>query len=443
MAFAPIALYALEVPAGDQPTPFVSDIPGVATIRITMAAIDPSATLLEADQPKRATLKIIRRPLNDDYNDLSDEDESEDEEEEEKEDKSAKGKAKQAAIKKALAIAQKNVEEMEVDGEEDDEDEDSDGDFEVEEFVVCTLDPERHYQQTLDITINEEEEVFFKVVGNYDVYLTGNYVVPAGEQVPDEDSEDEDSDYDMSPDEDELSYGQEDSEDELDDVPNPRITEVASDEEETTPKKLSKTEKKNLKRAADDSAKKDDEPEKKLSKKQLKKLKANDGKAVDATQDTPDKKQVKFAKELEQGPSSSEKKKAPAAAASPAEKKADKPAAEKKETSTKKVVQGITIEDKKVGTGAIAKNGSRLGMRYIGKLTNGKTFDSNTKGKPFAFRLGKGEVIKGWDIGLVGMQVGGERRISIPANMAYGKKSLPGIPANSTLIFDVKLMEVK
>jgi FK506-binding nuclear protein len=77
-------------------------------------------------------------------------------------------------------------------------------------------------------------------------------------------------------------------------------------------------------------------------------------------------------------------------------------------------------------------------MRYIGKLKNGKVFDSNTKGKPFSFRLGKGEVIKGWDIGLVGMQVGGERRITIPSNLAYGSKGVAGIPPNSELIFDGK-----
>jgi FK506-binding nuclear protein len=71
--------------------------------------------------------------------------------------------------------------------------------------------------------------------------------------------------------------------------------------------------------------------------------------------------------------------------------------------ATTKVVNGVTVEDKKSGTGAIAKNGSKLDMRYIEKLKNGKVFDSNTKGKPFSFRLGKGEVIKGWDVGLVGM----------------------------------------
>lgn len=68
---------------------------------------------------------------------------------------------------------------------------------------------------------------------------------------------------------------------------------------------------------------------------------------------------------------------------------------------------------------------------------------ANKKGKPFSFSVGKGEVIKGWDIGVQGMSVGGERRLTIPANLAYGSKSPPGIPSNSTLIFDVKLLAIK
>jgi FK506-binding nuclear protein len=71
--------------------------------------------------------------------------------------------------------------------------------------------------------------------------------------------------------------------------------------------------------------------------------------------------------------------------------------------------------------------------RYIGKLTNGKQFDSNTAGAPFSFVLGRGEVIKGWDQGLNGMAVGGERKLSIPAQLAYGKQKLPGIPAKSVI----------
>ena len=68
---------------------------------------------------------------------------------------------------------------------------------------------------------------------------------------------------------------------------------------------------------------------------------------------------------------------------------------------------------------------------------------ANKKGSPFSFKLGKGEVIKGWDIGVAGMAIGGERRLTIPAHLAYGSKALPGIPANSKLIFDVKLLEIK
>lgn len=68
---------------------------------------------------------------------------------------------------------------------------------------------------------------------------------------------------------------------------------------------------------------------------------------------------------------------------------------------------------------------------------------ANKKGAPFTFKLGAGEVIKGWDIGVAGMSIGGERRITVPAALAYGSKALPGIPANSNLIFEVKLLNMK
>ena len=68
---------------------------------------------------------------------------------------------------------------------------------------------------------------------------------------------------------------------------------------------------------------------------------------------------------------------------------------------------------------------------------------ANKKGKPFDFKLGKGEVIEGWEIGVAGMAVGGERRITIPPHLAYGKKGVPGIPPNSKLIFDVKVLGIK
>ena len=104
----------------------------------------------------------------------------------------------------------------------------------------------------------------------------------------------------------------------------------------------------------------------------------------------------------------------------------------------------MIIEEQKVGEGEQAKSGKKVGMRYIGKLTNGKVFDKNTSGKPFFFNLGRGEVIKGWDIGVSGMKVGGERKLTIPAPLAYGKRGAPpDIPRNATLVFDVKLVALK
>ena len=100
------------------------------------------------------------------------------------------------------------------------------------------------------------------------------------------------------------------------------------------------------------------------------------------------------------------------------------------------------MDDKRLGSGAVAKNGDRVDMRYIGKLKDGKVFDSNKKGKPFTFKLGSGEVIKGWEIGVQGMQAGGERRITLPPHLGYGSKKLPDIPANSTLVFDVKVVDI-
>ncbi|KAI9834928.1 MAG: hypothetical protein M1819_002651 [Sarea resinae] len=494
----PVAVYGLEVPAGDIIIPAVEDFP--VTLRITMAAIDPSAApqadaAINGDTPIRATLKILRQPIgaedDDDDSDESDEDDylskllsgadSEDDESSDDDEKNggpsdpAKSKkARKEAAVEALKKALAEEDDMSVDeddeegaapkakkgkakatGEEEessDDDEDADSeDLEIEEFVVCTLDPTKNYQQPLDLTIGEDERVFFKVTGTHAVYLTGNYVVPADDghnhrhEVYDSD---DDEDYDLSPDEDELDEWEEDSEDELDDLENPRVTEVDTDEE--APKLVKADKKGKNKRAAEESdegANLDDimskslkkpAAEEKLSKKQAKKLKNNSGEAVSAEEkkDSPatakgDKK-VKFAKNLEQGPTKTSKDKAEPAQVS-----------EKPKAGGVRTVQGVKIEDKKAGKGPAAKAGDKVSMRYYGKTQDGKVFDVNKKGKPFTFNLGKGEVIKGWEIGVAGMSAGGERRLIIPPSLAYGNQSLPGIPKNSTLTFDIKLLEIK
>lgn len=100
------------------------------------------------------------------------------------------------------------------------------------------------------------------------------------------------------------------------------------------------------------------------------------------------------------------------------------------------------------GTGASAADGDELTVDYVGALySDGKVFDASwshggPKGVPFSFQLGAGQVIKGWDQGLVGMRVGGRRELIIPPSLAYGSTSQASIPANSTLIFIVDLLSV-
>jgi FK506-binding nuclear protein len=205
-------------------------------------------------------------------------------------------------------------------------------------------------------------------------------------EVYDSSDDEDDEDYDLSPDEDELELDiDEDDSDELDGLENPRITEVDSDEEEV-PKLVAKAEKKGKnKRSADEidegaslddimakSLKAEGAEEPKLTKKQ-KKLKKNNGEAALAS--TPDSKggeakevssaksdksdkKVQFAKNLEQGPTGSEA-----------------PAKSNKTTLGVKTVNGVKIDDKKLGTGPAVKNGDKVGVRYIGKLLDGKVFD--------------------------------------------------------------------
>ncbi len=110
-----------------------------------------------------------------------------------------------------------------------------------------------------------------------------------------------------------------------------------------------------------------------------------------------------------------------------------------------KTASGLEYWDIKVGTGAVAQTGKKVKVDYTGWLTNGKKFDSSVgTGHPFDFMLGGGQVIKGWDEGVVGMKVGGKRQLRIPPDLAYGAGGYsPVIPPNATLIFDVQLVDVK
>jgi len=107
---------------------------------------------------------------------------------------------------------------------------------------------------------------------------------------------------------------------------------------------------------------------------------------------------------------------------------------------------GLKIEDIKVGTGAEAKTGDLVTVNYTGTLTNGTKFDSslNPGREPFVFPLGQGQVIKGWDLGVPGMKIGGIRKLTIPASLGYGSSGAgAAIPPNATLIFQVELLAVR
>lgn len=107
-------------------------------------------------------------------------------------------------------------------------------------------------------------------------------------------------------------------------------------------------------------------------------------------------------------------------------------------------VTSLGIEDAKLGDGEVATPGRRVRVHYTGTLMEGTEFDSSKGGEPYAFVLGQREVIAGWDEGIKGMKVGGKRRLTIPARMAYGSQSPgPGIPPNAALKFDVELVGVE
>jgi FKBP-type peptidyl-prolyl cis-trans isomerase len=105
---------------------------------------------------------------------------------------------------------------------------------------------------------------------------------------------------------------------------------------------------------------------------------------------------------------------------------------------------GLQYWDIVVGTGATATPGVNVQVHYSGFLTNGQKFDSSRdRNEPFVFPLGAGQVIKGWDEGVAGMKVGGQRQLRIPPQLGYGAAGAPGaIPPNATLIFDVELLGV-
>jgi FKBP-type peptidyl-prolyl cis-trans isomerase len=105
----------------------------------------------------------------------------------------------------------------------------------------------------------------------------------------------------------------------------------------------------------------------------------------------------------------------------------------------------LKVEELQEGTGTEAKSGQTVTVHYVGTLSNGQKFDSSRdRNEGFSFKLGAGQVISGWDQGVPGMKIGGKRRLTIPPELGYGASGYPPvIPPNSTLVFEVELLEVR
>eukprot|EP01095_Lingulamoeba_sp_RSL-Kostka_P014674 TRINITY_DN650_c0_g1_i1.p1 TRINITY_DN650_c0_g1~~TRINITY_DN650_c0_g1_i1.p1 ORF type:complete len:331 (+),score=168.16 TRINITY_DN650_c0_g1_i1:50-1042(+) len=275
--------------------------------------------------------------------------------------------------------------------------------------IITSLSKNGESSKTLDVCFDRSDSLTFKCTA--DVYLCGSYIIDLSNFSEEEEEEDEGmmlpegwthdqvekylSGQDFVEDSDE-----EDSEDEEDEQ---KIREIEEDDEVLEFKDqgdvpqdiLASIEKKlNKKRKQPDSKRAGKEPEKKKAKRR------------DSTEEkTPEKPQGK------------------------------------KAARTKKTKSGLIIEDVQIGKGRPCTPGKQVTVHYIGRLKkNNKVFD-RTKKQPFEFRLGVGEVIKGWDEGVRGMKSGGKRILTIPPKLGYGKRGAPpDIPPNSTLVFEITLV---
>ena len=115
-------------------------------------------------------------------------------------------------------------------------------------------------------------------------------------------------------------------------------------------------------------------------------------------------------------------------------------------TTGKEVItaSGLKYVDEVIGTGERARLGRMVSVQYTGTLLDGSKFDSSLdRGQPYEFRLGTGTVIPGWDEGILGMQVGGKRKLIVPPDLAYGSQGREKIPPDSTLVFELELVKVR
>lgn len=329
------------------------------------------------------------------------------------------------------------------------------------EFLLCTLDQAHARQVALDLNFVEGEEVTFFLNGRGTVHLTGYLTdglqdddVSSDEEeeeedeasLPDEEeeeedkeltmaqkrpskhtkklkqsllqavngeSEDDDSDFDVNKVED-ATEDDEDDDDDEDEV---------SDEEEPEPAPVLQRKRPAQKRV----------PGKPMSNTSpLKEQVTTSAPSAEPQDGVPKKKRKKMKKQRSDG----------ATAGSEGPKVQQSPQGGGADENGTTLPGGVVSTDLRIGSGPVAKPGKSVHVYYTGRLANNHVFDTCRSGKAFCFRLGKHEVIKGWETGIQGMKVGGRRRLVIPASQAYGNTRMGVIPPNSTLYFDVELRAV-
>ncbi|KAG7393760.1 hypothetical protein PHYPSEUDO_004523 [Phytophthora pseudosyringae] len=299
-------------------------------------------------------------------------------------------------------------------------------------IALCTLTPEVAEQWNLTQTFTPiDGAIEFVVDGPNAIHLTGFIEVQE-----EEDSGDEHDFDDLDDDEDEVmvfggddeSSDDGDEEEELNDEANKKhrfevLEERLHNEPETKKKSPKKETKKEIKAAAAAA----DAENKAKEEKEAAKKKAKAAKQAEKEKKTAEK----LAEAIASNPKSKKR-------AAPAES-VDVP---KKAKVATRVHKGVTIEDVAVGKGRPVQRGRKVGIVYRGRLTNGKQFDATqNRKKPFTFRHGIGDVIKGMDIGIEGMRVGSKRTITIPSRLGYGREGAPPtIPGNSDLIFEIEVV---
>jgi FK506-binding nuclear protein len=315
------------------------------------------------------------------------------------------------------------------DDDDDDDDSSTDDSFEREEYRVCALIGGRVETCGLDLVLDEYAE--FTVEGACGAHLTGYYMPEYGEgdELDEDDVYGDEGDSDSDEEEEMMTTGDDDESDSEDDDSEDDDSEDDDSEDDDSEDDDSE----------DDDSEDDDSESESESESEPEGVTRKGGvKIVEMTEDESARSAKKREAETKPAKTPEPKKRAVEAKPESASKKPETP-----KRVHKNGMEIINTFATKNTSAKVAAGGKKVAMKYIGKLPSGKIFDQTKGSATFTFRLGVGEVIKGWDVGVEGMREGDKRTLIIPSAMGYGKKGIKGvIPGGSALHFDVELVKV-